>query len=770
MAKRYTAAHWGAYRIEGWGDDLRLEPLAEDPAPSRIGRGWVSAARDSRVRVQRPAVRKGWLDGDRGAARNDDAFVELPWDEALDLAAKELQRVREDHGNGAIYGGSYGWSSAGRFHHAQSQMRRFMNQIGGYVAARDTYSHAAGEVILPHITGMSNKDIEEGMTSWPLIARHCTMFLAFGGVSGRTAQIAAGGTSSHEVDDWMARAAAGGMQTICISPLRSDLANLPNARWLPVRAGSDVALMLALIHELVSSDRHDRRFLDRFTSGWAQFRAYVMGESDGQPKSAEWAAPFCDLSADRIRELADELSQNRVMVSVNWGLQRADHGEQTVWAGLALAAVLGQIGQPGTGFGFGYGSTTPPGRPKRFISWPSVPQGRNPVTDFIPVARISDMLLNPGATYHYNGEARRYPDIRLVYWVGGNPFHHHQDLLRLEQAWQRPETVIVHDHSWTSTARRADIVFPVTSPLERDDIMINRRDPSLIYMSQAFPPMGEARDDHDIFAGLAGRFGVADAFTEGRSEMGWLRWLWDGCQQVAQEEGFDLPDFDSFRQAGRFQVPNEDASRILFDRFVADPDENPLATESGRLTLFNQRIAEMSMPDCPGHPSWHEPVEWTFAADEGQLHLLSQQPATRLHSQLDNGSEAAASKIAGREVARLHPSTAIAMGLHEGQIVLLHNARGGCLAGLQLDDQMRADCVVLPTGAWADLQQTSKGRICVHGNPNVLTIDKGTSALSQGNISHTTLVRVSPWEGPLPQVRVLDAPSFVARTGIEEER
>ncbi|MDB6177274.1 molybdopterin-dependent oxidoreductase [Paracoccus sp. Z330] len=769
MTDRYTAAHWGAYRVREVDGDIRLDPLADDPAPSQIGRGWLSAARDPRARIQRPAIRKGWLDGDRGAARNDDVFVEVSWDEALDLAARELDRVRQQHGNGAIYGGSYGWSSAGRFHHAQSQLRRFLNLIGGYVAARDTYSHAAGEVILPHITGMTNKDIEEGMTSWPLIARHCTLFLAFGGVSGRTAQIAAGGTSRHEVDDWMAQAAANGMKTISVSPLRSDLADLPNARWLPVRAGSDTALILALVYELVAGNRHDQAFLDRCTSGWDQFRAYVMGETDGQPKSAQWAAPLCDLAAEDIRALAGELADNRVMVAVNWGLQRAHHGEQTVWAGLALAAVLGQIGQPGTGFGFGYGSTTPPGRAKRFISWPSVPQGRNPVDDFIPVARIADMLLNPGKSYAYNGETRQYPDIRLVYWAGGNPFHHHQDLLRLEQAWQRPETVIVHDHSWTATARRADIVLPTTMPLEREDIMINRRDPSLIYMAQVLPPMGEARNDHAIFKGLAQRFAAEQEFTEGRSDEGWLRWLWAGCQGVAQTEGFALPDFERFRETGRFEMSDQDTTRVLFDQFVSDPEANPLATESGRLTLFNDRIAGMQLPDCPGHPCWMEPAEWTLAAAPDELHLLSQQPATRLHSQLDNGSEAAASKLQGREVARMHPATAARLNLREGEVVHLHNARGGCLAGLGLDADMRRDCIVLPTGAWADLQNTAQGRICVHGNPNMLTIDLGASQLSQGNISHTALVRVSPWDAALPPLRALDAPGFVTRRESEQE-
>ena len=381
---RYTAAHWGTYEIRGGPGQETLAPVDCDHQPSRVGRGWLSAAGDAGTRIRKPAIRRGWLDGDGGVSRNDDIYVEVEWDQALDLASRELQRVIGAHGNQAIYGGSYGWASAGRFHHAQSQLRRFLNLTGGYTAARDTYSHAAAEVVLPHIVGMTMRNFEDSLTTWPLIEANCTLFLAFGGVSDRTAQIASGGTADHEVGHWMARGAANGMRTVCISPLKSDIADLPGARWLPVRANSDVALMLALCHELFVNNWHDEGFLRRCTSGWERFRDYVLGAEDGTPKSPAWAAPLCDLAADDIRSLAAELPGNKVMVSVAWGLQRADHGEHTIWAGLTLACLLGQIGQPGTGFGFGYGSTATPGRPKRYVSWPAVPQGENAIKDFIP--------------------------------------------------------------------------------------------------------------------------------------------------------------------------------------------------------------------------------------------------------------------------------------------------------------------------------------------------------------------------------------------------
>ena len=487
MRQRFTASHWGTYLITD-DDPAEIRPAPHDANPSRIGRGWVSATRDMALRIKHPAIRQGWLEGDGGKNRNDDAFVEMGWDDAIRLTGGELRRVIAEHGNGAIFGGSYGWASAGRFHHAQSQLRRFLNLIGGYTSVRNTYSHAAAEVILPHVTGLSNEAFLDGATSWSSIRENCTLLLAFGGISPRTAQIEPGGNTDHEVKSELGHLAEKGVRIVNVSPMKSDLNSVPNAQWVRIRPNTDAALMLALAFEVQDNGWHNHAFLDRYTSGWPKFRAYLTGEADGQPKNADWAATICELPAEDIRDLAARLAAERVMISLSFGIQRGDHGEQPVWAGLALAAILGQIGQPGTGFSFGYGSLSAVGRSQPIVRWPAFAQGINPVQDFIPVSRITDMLLTPRSSYRYNGETRTYPDIRLIYWAGGNPFHHQQDLNRLSTAWTRPETVIVHDHSWTATARRADIVLPVTTALERDDLMLNRRDPSVVFMSRAFEP------------------------------------------------------------------------------------------------------------------------------------------------------------------------------------------------------------------------------------------------------------------------------------------
>src|SRR4029453_14657693 len=118
-----------------------------------------------------------------------------------------------------------------------------------------------------------------------------------------------------------------------------------------------------------------------------------------------------------------------------------------------LACMIGDVGLPGGGFGFGHADEGHIGSDGRRFAWPGLEKGGNPAGLAIPVARIADMLLNPGTTIDYDGERITYPDIHLIYWAGGNPFHHHQDLNRLVQAWQRPDPGMVQDRWGTPAAR-----------------------------------------------------------------------------------------------------------------------------------------------------------------------------------------------------------------------------------------------------------------------------------------------------------------------------
>ena len=469
-----TSTHSGTYRVEVENDRvIGLQPFEHDADPSAIAAGIIDVL-EGPTRITAPMIRRSWLEGGPGFStekRGDDEFIAVSWPEANHLVGAELTRIIKDYGNQAIYGGSYGWASAGRFHHAQSQLKRFLNCIGGYTSSKNSYSFAAAEVLVPHVLGNFRGHLD-CTTNWASIAKHCELFVAFGGVPLKNGQISHGGLGSHVQRSGLILARDAGVQFVDISPLKSDITQIADAQWLTPRPSTDTALMLGLAHVLLDEKLHDVAFLQHYTTGFDRFSAYLRGDTDGIPKTADWASDICAVPADEIRGLGRRMAAKRTMISISWSLSRQDHGEQPFWAAIALAAMLGQMGQAGTGLGFGYSAMNNVGQHRRKINFAALPQGTNPVDNFIPVARLSDMLEKPGESFDYDGQRYTYPNVKLVWWAGGNPFHHHQDLNRLRRAWARPETIIANEWCWNSLAQHADIVLPCTTTLERSDIAL----------------------------------------------------------------------------------------------------------------------------------------------------------------------------------------------------------------------------------------------------------------------------------------------------------
>lgn len=395
---------------------------------------------------------------------------------------------------------------------------------------------------------------------------------------------------------------------------------------------------------------------------------------------------------------------------------------------------------------------------------PTLPLGDNPIQSRIPIGRLSDALLNPGSQIDYSGEVITFPAIKLIHTIGGNPFHHNTNLNRFLEAWQQPETIIVHDPWWTPAARHADIVFPSTTTLERNDILAQEHQPYWIAMAKAIDPVGRARNDFDILADIAGYLGFGASYTEERDESRWLRFIYESARGRAEAVGFDPPDFDTFWREGQYAFPTPYVPEVLFHDFRAQPDAFPLATPSGRIELYSRTLERFGYDDCPPHPAWLEPAEWLGAPaiDRFPLHLLSNQPSTRLHSQLDSASTSRNSKVNGREPLMIHPKDAAARHIAAGDIVRVFNDRGAFLAGAVLADHLRPGVLQIATGAWYDpLQSGVVGSLEKHGNPNVVTLDKGTSKLAQGSVAQTVLVQAEKYAGIPPPVTAFDLPNLV---------
>jgi biotin/methionine sulfoxide reductase len=225
------SSHWGAFSVLLRGESIEVIPHPRDSDPSAL-LGNIPAAVSHPARIARPMVRRGWLEHGPGSdqRRGRDEFVPLSWPCALDLLAEELRRVYAAYGPRAIFGGSYGWASAGRFHDAQSQIHRFLNLAGGYVRSVGSYSSGAATVILPHVIGPQGA-VAGNNVSWAELVRESAVVLAFGGMALKNNDVGGGGTSRHIAREQLSAARDRRVEFHLIGPLRDDLPAEIGAVW-----------------------------------------------------------------------------------------------------------------------------------------------------------------------------------------------------------------------------------------------------------------------------------------------------------------------------------------------------------------------------------------------------------------------------------------------------------------------------------------------------------------------------------------------------------
>ena len=764
-----TAAHWGPMLVETDGEQVLSSRGALQTSFTNSLQSVVRDQVHSKTRVRYPMVRKGFLaspDSPQGL-RGQDEFVRVSWDDALALIDRQHRRIRETYGSASIFAGSYGWRSNGVLHKAATLLQRYMSLAGGYTGHLGDYSTGAAQAIMPHVVG--GNEVYQQQTSWPMVLEHTDVVVLWSANPLNTLKIA-WNASDEQGLPYFEQLRQSGKRLICIDPMRSETVNFfgESMEWIAPHMGTDVALMLGIAHTLLINNWHDSDFLSRYTVGFPTFAQYLLGESDGEAKTAEWAAAICGVHADKIRELAELFHKNTTMLMSGWGMQRQQYGEQKHWMLVTLAAMLGQIGTPGGGFGLSYHFANG-GNPTRRAAVLASMQGTVPggvdAVDKIPVARIVEALENPGAPYQHNGMDRHFPDIRFVWWAGGANFTHHQDTNRLIRAWQKPELVVISECNWTAAARHADIVLPATTSFERNDLTMtgDYSNQHLVPMKQVVPPRDEARDDFTVFADLSELWesGGRARFTEGKSELEWLETFYQIAAQRGASQQVTLPPFARFWQDNALiEMPEseQNADFVRFAAFRADPLANPLKTPSGKIEIYSERIASFQYADCPPHPMWLAPDEWHGNAHPGQLQLLSAHPAHRLHSQLNHTSLRERYAVAGREPITLHPQDAQMRQIADGDLVRVWNHRGQVLAGAVVSDGIKPGVMCLHEGAWPDFAR-EEGGICKNGAVNVLTKDIPSSRLGNGCAGNTALAWVEKYEGPALTLTAFDPPA-----------
>ena len=638
-------------------------------------------------RLLKPLVRVG----DRGSGQ----FREAGWDEALGTIADRLRDTQAKHGAGAVLNlGSAGQTSA--LHCTQDLLSRFLNLSGGVTVLESNYSNGAARFSLPYVFGKEWS--RSGFDAATM--RHSKMIILWG-ANVLEARL---GT---DVDRHLLEAKERGARIVAIDPRRTDTIKRLEAQWVPCRPGTDTALMLAVLYVLFTEDLADRPFMDTYAVGFDRLEAYVLGKTDGKPKTPRWAADLCGTDEKVILGFAqDYASAKPALLFPGYSIQRVYAGEDANRLAVALQVVTGNLGQAG-------GSS---GSLNNRLDKPRV--GTLPIPHMqgqasAPVVRWPDLILE--------GHAGGYQsDIHAIYAVGSNYLNQGADIGKNIAAFLKTDFTVCHELFMTPTARYCDVVLPAAHSLEKSDIGIPWSGNFLSYKSRAVQPAGMARTDYDIFSELAGRMGFGPTFTEGRDEQAWLKLF------LEQSE---VEDAGAFRDSGVYF--GKEQERVGLADFIADPTGRPLSTPSGKI-----EIASGKYETDTGFPAI--PVRQEAPQDERYpLSLITPKSKHRTHSQ---GAGIEEIRRRAAHALTLHPSDAASRAIGDGELARAFNDQGSMRITVRLDPDLMPGVACLPEGVWFEMDAMGED---LAGSPNVLTSTEGTRP-GIANIMHGVGIQVEP--------------------------
>lgn len=670
--------------------------------------------------------------GPRGAGR----WARISWDEALDLVAGEMRRVRETYGPGALFV-PYGTGSYSQLNGSQVA-RRLMNLTGGCLGIWNSYSWAAINVATPTVYGTLQTGNQR--QDW-LNSRYILLW-------GWNPAEMRDGTNS----DWFVKLARErGARTVCIDPRMSPSAVSLADEWIPIRPGTDTAMMTAMAHVMITEGLVDAGFVRTHCVGFdasqmpagcdgeESYRDYVLGTRDGVPKTPEWAERITTVPRATIARIAREYATTKpAMLYQGYGMQRRAFGEQVVRAGCVLAALTGNVGIPG-GWASGLAN-----QPDGGCGWYVFPVGENPVKASIPVFLWSEAVLRGkgmGAEHGVQGAERLDSDIKLIYAVATNCLvNQHANINRSVEILRdesKVEFLVVQDQFLTSTARYADVVLPACTQFETWGVEDGwKYGEEVLLMPKLVEPPGEAKSDYRIGAEIAERLGAGAAFTEGRDERGWVEWCLDEYRRTRFP---DLPSLDAFEASNAgLHVKPVTRPAVAFADFRRDPEGHPLDTPSGRIEIFSKALRDLGRPDAiPAVPKYIEEWESPFGPEAARfpLQAIGHHTLHRVHSTHDNNDWLAE---AFPQRAFLNPLDAAPRGIADGDAVKVWNDRGATVLPCRLTQRVMPGVVDIPEGAWwaPDAAGVDHG-----GNINVLTSERWTP-LAFGTAQHTAMVQV----------------------------
>ena len=713
-------------RIEG---DDRPEDSIADPQLRPCVRGRAYRRRQYHPdRLKYPMKRIG--------KRGEGKFERISWEEALDTVARELKRVKEKYGNSALfvpYGtGSYNNLSGSHV------ARRLMNLFGGCLGFYNSYSWACISKATPYVYGTSRCGNQR--QDW-LNSKMIIMW------SWNPAEMRDGTNSNF----FLKKARENGTKIICIDPRMSMSAVSLADEWIPIRPGTDTAMMSAMAHVMIIEDLYDKAFVKKYcvgfdetqmpegTKGAETYKDYILGTRDGIPKTPEWAEKITAVPRNKIIRIAREYATNKPGVLYQgYGMQRRAYGEQCVRGGAVLAALTGNIGIPG-GWAGGL-ANQPDGGP----FWTVFPSEKNPIKARIPVflwteavIRGKEMREKDGVT----GVDRLDNNIKLIYAVASNILiNQHSNVNRTVKILEDEnlvEFIAVQDNFLTPSGRFADILLPACTQFETYGIEDGwKYGEEVILMPRIVDPPFETKSDYRICSELAERLGIKEEFTQGRTEKEWVNWI---LEEYRKTRFPDVPSVDEFESSNKgVHTRRVSKPEVGLADFIKNPVKNPLPTPSGKIEIFSKRLYEMNKPDeIPAVPKYIQEWESPFGpeAEKYPLQAMGHHYMQRVHSTHDNVdwlNESFPQRVF------INPIDAKKRDIKDGDEVKVYNDRGTMIIPCRVTNRILPGVVDIPQGGWWTPDKTGIDR---RGCVNVLTSERWTP-LAFGNAQHTIMVEV----------------------------
>ena len=586
-------------------------------------------------RVLRPLKRSG--------PKGSGQFVPVSWDTALSDIAARLQAIVARGGDAAQAILPYSYAGTMGLVQRDSMSSRFFHQLGASLLQRTICASAGGEGLVHTLGGKLGMRVEFFAQS--------KLILIWGSNSI---------TSNLHFWRYAQEAKRQGAKLVCIDPRRSETAEKCHEH-LALLPGTDAALALALMHELITHDWLDQAYLDDHTLGWDLMRSRAL------QWPPERAASVCGISPAQIRALAQNYGScarrgEPVAIRMNYGLQRVRGGGNAVRLIACLPALVGAWRHRAGGVLLSSGGNFPVNLDA--LQRPDLLAGRRPRS--INMSTIGDDLLRPAS-------AEFGPAIEALVVYNSNPVAVAPDSSRVVQGFARSDLfTVVLEHFQTDTADYADYILPATTQLEHWDVHDSYGHTDALLNRPAIAPQGEAKTNTQIFRELAQRMGFSDpAFVEDDLSL---------CRLAYGES----VDFEVLLSQG-FACVNQEPAPFAQGGF---------ATPSGKCEFYSARLAAQGLDGLPDYlPNYESPGSST----DYPLAMISPPARNFLNSSFVNVKSLRDQEV--EPLLEMHAQDAEARGINDGATVRVFNQRGIHHCKVKISQRARPG-VVHGMGLW----------------------------------------------------------------------